>query len=256
MTHLEEWTLPKMDKSIILAELKNLRRYAFCLVGNSCLSDLTVEAVLGSLTTGAGETVTRQGLYRRVNEAARDSLRNGKVSAAVGSGLHARLLKLTEEERQITVLHSVIGFTLPDVASIMGLSEDRVSHIYAASLLSLRAKPMSVLIIEDEALIAHELQSIVRNLGLSVAGMARNRAEALRIADASRPQLIFADYKLRGDTGVDIVNAIREHLNASVIYVTAHPEAVAAAGANSDIVIPKPFNVRTVERAVQTHLAA
>jgi CheY-like chemotaxis protein len=249
-----------MSDILVLAELRNLRRYAFCLLGNNHLSDIAVEAAINSLVSDvhevAGQSISRLELYRRVNEAARTSLRASKVSAIVGSGLHARLLGLPEEQRQVAVLHSVIGLPLIDVASIIGGSEQRVSCLFAAALMGLRRKPMTVLIIEDEALIANELQSIVTGLGLSVAGMARNREEALRIAGTSRPQLIFADYGLRGDTGVEVVKAIREHLNAGVIYVTSHPDAVAAAQKVGDIVIPKPFNAMAVERAVQTHLAA
>jgi CheY-like chemotaxis protein len=138
----------------------------------------------------------------------------------------------------------------------MSISETRVRSIYTASLLALRSKPLAVLIIEDEAPIAYELQEIVTNLGLSVAGTARNRTEALLIAGQSKPQLILADYKLRGETCVEVVKAIRENLDADVIYVTAHPDAVDAAREKGDIVIPKPFSRRAFERAVQTHLAA
>jgi CheY-like chemotaxis protein len=249
-----------MTEILALAELRNLRRYAFCLLGNCRLSDIAVETALNTLVSDvlsvSGRAISRLDLYRRVNEAARLSLRKGKVTAAVGSGLHSRLLRLNEEQRQVTALHAVIGLPYGDIASIMQTSETHVRLLYASSLIALRHKPMAVLIIEDEALIARELQQIVTNLGLVVAGMARNRAEALQIAGRAKPQLILADYKLKGDTGVEVVKAIRESVDANVIYVTAHPEAVAAAREERDMIIAKPFNTRMVERAVQTHLAA
>ncbi len=249
-----------MTEILALAELRNLRRYAFCLLGNRFLSDMAVETALNGLVSEviavSGRAVSRLDLYRRVNETARMSLKRGKVTASVGSGLHSRLLRLTEEQRQVAALHAVIGFPYGDIASIMDKSESHVRRSYALSLLALRQEPLSVLIIEDEALIARELQVIVTNLGLVVAGMARNRAEALRIAGKSKPQLILADYKLKNDTGVDVVKAIRENIDANVIYVTAHPEAVAATGERRDLIIAKPFNPHTLERAVQRHLAA
>jgi CheY-like chemotaxis protein/DNA-directed RNA polymerase specialized sigma24 family protein len=248
-----------MAEILDLDELRKLRRYAFCLLGNGHLSDIVVEGALNALVSHGdtrADPVSRVDLYKNVNEAARTSLLFGKVSAAVGSGLHARLLRLGEEQRQVAALHAVAGLPFSDVASIMDVSEEHVCRVYAESLLALRDKPMAVLIIEDEAIIAHELQAIVTGLGLSVAGMARNRAEALRIAGASKPQLILADYQLKGDTGVDVVKAIRERLDANVIYVTAHPEAVVSGQEEGDIIIPKPFNVRAVQRAVRTHLAA
>lgn len=247
-----------MTGSLALSELKNLRRYAFCLLGSRILSDAAVESALAAPAAGAaaGQPMGRLGLYRRVNEAARVSLRKSNVTAAVATGLHARLLRLPEEQRQVTALHAIIGLPCGDVASILDVSEEYVRQTYAMSLLALREKPAAVLIIEDEALIARELQEIVTKLGLVVAGMAKNRAEALRIAVQSKPKLILADYKLKGDTGVDVVKAIRENQNADVIYVTAHPEAVAAQGGEHDLIVSKPFSLRAVRQAVETHLAA
>jgi CheY-like chemotaxis protein len=249
-----------MIENLVLAELRNLRRYAYCLLGNRSLSDMAVESALDVLVSDvlavSGRAISRLDLYRKVNEAARANVNRSNVAGAFGSGLHSRLLRLTEEQRQVTALHGVIGLPYGDVASIMSFSEHRTRSIYTASLLALRNKPLAVLIIEDEALIAHELQEIVTNLGLSVAGTARNRTEALLIAGQSKPQLILADYKLRGETGVEVVKAIRKNLDAGVIYVTAHPDAVDAAREKGDLVITKPFNRRAFERAVQTHLAA
>jgi len=249
-----------MTDILVLAELRNLRRYAYCLLGNRALSDIAVETALNTLVSNvrsvSGSTVSRLDLYRQVNEAARTSLKKGRITAALGSGIHSRLLRLTEDQRQVTVLHSVIGLPYGDIASIMRTTENYVRSTFALSLQTLRHRPPAVLIIEDEALIARELQEIVTQMGLVVAGTARNRAEALQIAGRSKPQLIFADYKLKGDTGVEVVKAIRQSMDADVIYVTAHPEAVAAAREERDMVIAKPFNVRAVERAVQTHLAA
>jgi CheY-like chemotaxis protein len=249
-----------MIETLVLAELRNLRRYAFCLLGNRSLSDIAVESAINMLISDvravSGHTISRLDLYRKVGEAARANLGPSNVAAAFGSGLHPRLLRLSEEQRQVTALHAVIGLPYGDVASIMSVGENRVRSLYTASLLALRNKPLAVLIIEDDAPIAYELQEIVTNLGLSVAGTARNRTEALLIAGQSKPELILADYKLRGETGVEVVKAIRENLDAGVIYVTAHPDAVDAAREKGDIVIPKPFSRRAFERAVQTHLAA
>jgi CheY-like chemotaxis protein len=249
-----------MTESLALAELRNLRRYAFCLLGNRTLSDAAVEAALGSRVTDAGpvfgRSLSRLDLYRKAGEAARGTVSSGNVTAAAGNGIHARMLRLPDEQRRVAALHGVIGLPYGDVASILDVSEEHVRQTYALSLRALRKKPAAVLIIEDEVLIARELQDIVTKLGLVVAGMAKNRAEALRIARQSRPRLILADYKLKGDTGVDVVKAIRENMDADVIYVTAHPEAVAARGEEGDLIVAKPFSLRAVRQAVETHLTA
>jgi CheY-like chemotaxis protein/DNA-directed RNA polymerase specialized sigma24 family protein len=247
-----------MSETIELDELKNLRRYAFCIFGNRLLSDMAVEAAIETLASReAAAGASRFEVYRKVNAAARSSSYFDKVGATVAGGMDGRFLRLPAAERQICALHTVIGFSHADIASIMGLPESKVRHIYIKSLDALRQNPAAVLIIEDEALIAWELHEIVANLGLFVVGTARNRAEALRIAGAARPRLILADYSLNGDSGVDVVKAIREQMDTDVIYVTAHPEVVTANRETTrDIVIPKPFNARAVERAVQFHLAA
>jgi CheY-like chemotaxis protein/DNA-directed RNA polymerase specialized sigma24 family protein len=248
-----------MKDTLALAELRNLRRYAYCILGNRNLSDMAVEGALNSLVSDVtlvnGRAISRLDLYRKVNEAANAT--PGNVSAAAGSGLFANFQRLPRRERQVAALRTIVGLPYGDIASIMDMSETAVRKSYCAALVAMREKPAAVLIIEDEVFIALDIQQIVRNLGLSVVGIAKNRAEALRMADLARPQLILADYKLRDDTGVDVVKAIRAQMDANVIYVTSHPEAVAATReCEDDLVISKPFNPRALAAAVQTSLAA
>ncbi|MGA7327159.1 MAG: response regulator [Rhodomicrobium sp.] len=247
-----------MTEILSLLEITSLRRYAFCLLGNRYLSDMALEGALNAFGNGAktaDDAEHKLALYREINLSAEACSRMGKVSAALGAGLHSRFLRLPMEQRQIAVLHAVMGIPFAGIATIMGMNESMVRGIYTQCLAGLRLKPMAVLIIEDEAIIARELHQIVTKLGLAVAGTARNRTEALRIAGLSKPGLILADYSLRGDTGVNVVKAIRQSIDAHVIYVTAFPDVAAAESETGDIVIPKPFNVRTVEQAVQ-HMAA
>ena len=248
-----------MNETLALAELRNLRRYAYCILGNRRLSDIAVEAALNSLVSDvlsvSGRAISRLDLYRKVNEAAVAT--PGNVSTVAASGLYAQFQRLSREQRQIAALRAVVGLPYTDIASIMDMPEKGVRRTYCEALLTLRDKPAAVLIIEDEVFIALDLQQIVRNLGFSVAGIAKNRAEALRIAGLTKPKLIFADYRLRDDTGVEVVKAIREQMNANVIYVTSHPDEVAATrDCADDLVISKPFNPRALAVAVQTHLAA
>ncbi len=248
-----------MSEILALAELRNLRRYAYCILGNRRLSDVAVETALNGLVTDvisvSGRTISRLDLYRKVNEAAFATFSN--VSAGAASGLYAQFQRLSKEQRKIAALRAVVGLPYSDIASIMDMPEKAVRRTYCEALLTLRDKPAAVLIIEDEVFIALDIQQIVRNLGLSVAGIAKNRAEALRIAELAKPKLILADYRLRGDTGVEVVKAIREQMNANVIYVTSHPDEVAATrDREADLVIAKPFNPRALAAAVQTHLAA
>ncbi|MBT3071350.1 response regulator [Rhodomicrobium sp. Az07] len=191
-----------------------------------------------------------------MNEASASRAPQADVRFSGGCGIGAELLKLPYQRRQIVALRAVMGFSFVDVAEVMEMTETAVRRHYVSSLLELRPKP-AVLIIEDEAMIALDLQKIIKTLGLSVAGIAKNREEALRIVGLSHPKLIVADYRLRDETGIDVVNAIREQIHADVIYITAHPEAVTEQlGAASEVVLAKPFNARALVAAVQSKLAA
>jgi DNA-directed RNA polymerase specialized sigma24 family protein len=145
-------------ETLALSELRNLRRYAFCLLGNRSLSDMIVEATLHALVSEAafvsGRAISRLDLYRKLNERARMSAFRDKVPASVGGGFHTQLLALPLQNRQIIMLYSVVGLPYGDIASIMNLPESEVRRIYLASLQALREKPARVLILEDEALIA------------------------------------------------------------------------------------------------------
>jgi CheY-like chemotaxis protein/DNA-directed RNA polymerase specialized sigma24 family protein len=246
----------QMLETLILTELRNLRRYVYCLTGSRETSDGIVERALERLVRGSitvdGSTVSRLDLYRNVNDRVNAQMPES-VSQPDGAGLHARLRSLPMHKRQIVVLGSVIGFPHGDVASIMNLPEPVVARAHFDALCALQAPPASVLIIEDEALIARELSRIVSAIGLPVVGMAKDKREALRIAGVSQPQIILADYQLRnGETGVDVVRCIREQHEAEVIYIPAHPEsALAERTGDNDMVISKPFHPRAIERALE-----
>lgn len=234
--------------------IKNIFRYASCILGNRQLSRIAIIEAFKARALKGGSS--RLELYRLVNEYSASSAPLADVRFSGERGIAAELLRLSGEHRQIVALRAVMGLPFVDVAEVMGMTEPAVRRAYISSIRELRAKP-AVLIIEDEAMIALDLQKIIKTLGLSVAGIAKNRAEALRIAGQSRPRLIVADYRLRDETGIDVVNAIREQIHADVIYLTAHPEAVTEQlGTASEVVLAKPFNPRALVAAVQSKLAA
>src|SRR5262249_10893054 len=141
-------------QALALAEIRNLRRYAFCITGNRTLGDLIVATALEAVDL---TRTSRFQLYRKVSDCARESEFHDNILAGGGNSFHAHLLSLPLPQRQIVVLHAVIALPYTEVAAIMDLSEDQVRQLYAEAVCALRVKPMHVLIIEDEAIIAHEL---------------------------------------------------------------------------------------------------
>jgi CheY-like chemotaxis protein len=78
-----------------------------------------------------------------------------------------------------------------------------------------------ILIVEDERIIALDLQRRLRRLGYTVAGVAGTGADAIARALALRPDLVLMDIRLPGELdGLETAAFLRTHLNLPVIYVT------------------------------------
>jgi CheY-like chemotaxis protein len=84
---------------------------------------------------------------------------------------------------------------------------------------------MHILIIEDDALLAMNLQLLVEDLGASSSMIAGSERDAIQQAQRFPPDLIIADLHLPDGLGISSVHAIRSFAGAvPVVYVTASPE--------------------------------
>jgi CheY-like chemotaxis protein len=98
-----------------------------------------------------------------------------------------------------------------------------------------------ILIIEDEALVAMDLQMFLEELGAGSCALAATEQEALQLALDHRPDFIASDVKLESGTGPNAVKAIRDHLGAvPTVYITGNPELAMAADPGVPI-IAKPI---------------
>ena len=81
-----------------------------------------------------------------------------------------------------------------------------------------------VLVIEDEPLIAMDIEDIVTGLGHRISGIARTREQAVQIAMRKRPGFVLADIQLAdGSSGIDAVNDMLRQFEVPVIFITAYP---------------------------------
>ena len=101
----------------------------------------------------------------------------------------------------------------------------------------------NVLIIEDEPLIAMDLEGIMEQLGHRVLGIARTHSEALELARGKDIGLILADIQLAdGSSGLEAVNDLLQSVRAPVIFITAFPERLLTGErAEPTYLITKPF---------------
>ena len=82
-----------------------------------------------------------------------------------------------------------------------------------------------ILIVEDEGLIARDIEDMVRNAGYEVCAVVGTGEDAVEKAETTHPDLILMDIILRGEMdGVEAAEKIREGFNIPVIYLTAHTD--------------------------------
>lgn len=82
-----------------------------------------------------------------------------------------------------------------------------------------------ILIVEDEGLIARDIENMVKNADYEVCGVVSTGEEAIEKAKKTQPDLILMDIILRGNMdGVEAAERIRDHFNIPVIYLTAHTD--------------------------------
>ena len=116
----------------------------------------------------------------------------------------------------------------------------------------------TILIVEDEAIVAADLASKLEQLGYQVAGIAARGGQAVDLAHALRPGLVLMDIHLAGPMdGVDAAERIRRECDLPVIYLTAHldPATLQRAKLTEPFgYILKPFDERELETCVEIAL--
>ena len=107
-----------------------------------------------------------------------------------------------------------------------------------------RQPPLSILIVEDEALLAMDIEAMVEDAGHRVSGEAASLHDVESLADALHPDLAFVDIQLaRGTSGLDVCREIqRKWPDTYIVFVTANPKKIPNDFLGAHGVIPKPFS--------------
>ncbi|WP_262030023.1 response regulator [Microvirga sp. Mcv34] len=112
-------------------------------------------------------------------------------------------------------------------------------------------KPLRILIVEDEILIALELESLLQDLGHEVVGIAASSEEALSVGQNLKPDLAFVDVHLAdGPTGVDVARILSMNHRVTVLFMTANAKRIPEDFAGARGVIAKPYTERGVREAL------
>jgi signal transduction histidine kinase len=120
------------------------------------------------------------------------------------------------------------------------------------------ADKSKVLIVEDEAIVALDIQNCLVALGYEVVGTASSGNTAIKKARESKPDLVLMDITLKGPMdGIEAADLIRMGSDVPVVYLTAHADEHTLSRAKTSQVygyILKPFEERDVRVAVETAL--
>ncbi len=86
------------------------------------------------------------------------------------------------------------------------------------------SKP-KILIVEDESIVAKDIQNSLKKMGYIVPVVVSSGEKAINEIEESRPDLILMDIMLKGDmTGIDVANVIKERFNIPVVFLTAYAD--------------------------------
>jgi CheY-like chemotaxis protein/DNA-directed RNA polymerase specialized sigma24 family protein len=239
--------------------LPYLRRYARALTGNQKTGDTyaaaTLEALLSDRSVfemGFSNKVALFRCFHTIWSSAGAPVQEEEDGLAKRAQAH--LSKLTQNTREALLLHTIEEFEIKDIADIMDIDTSEAQHLINVARQEMGDSVSGrVLVIEDEAIIAMDLQDIVADMGHSITGVGRTAESAVKLAEAEKPDLILSDIQLAdGSSGIDAVNEILKAAgDIPVIFITAFPERLLTGERPEPaFVITKPYSEEQVRSAV------
>lgn len=247
----------------ISTHLPLLRRFARALSGSQAGGDNYVaallEAIVADQSAFASNENTKVVLFRSLVQMWSSLDVNLKSENAVNhqQASDRNLQAIAPVPRQAFLLTEVEGFSRDETAEILGVSDQDLTELLneAARNIAMQVAT-SVLIIEDEPLIAMDIEDMVVDLGHRVTGIARTHSEAMALMNKEKPGIVLADIQLAdGSSGIDAVNEILTQINVPVIFITAYPERLLTGDRPEPAyLVTKPFQPAMVSALISQAL--
>jgi CheY-like chemotaxis protein len=241
--------------------LPYLRRFSRALTGSQVEGDRYVRTALEALVAGEAiidETSSpKLSLYRMflsiwsVTGAQLETEPNNAPTAA------DRVRRLTPLSRQAFLLNALEGMSTSEISEIMDIDETTAKTLLLDAEANIEKElRTNVLIIEDEPIIAADIESLVEDLGHTVDVIASTHTAALKAVSDKKPGLILADVQLAdGSSGIDAVEDILKSYDVPVIFITAFPERLLTGDkAEPAYLISKPFKPNNVKATISQAL--
>ena len=251
---------PEADRANAIAEnLPYLRRYARALTGSQARGDryaaAALEALLGDDDGWDTALPPRTALFKLFHGIWEST--GGAMDGAdpdTDSAAHRHLARLTSQTREALLLNTIEGFDHDSIGHVLSCSAEEARRLVSIAYEEMaKAITGDVMIIEDEAIIAVDLEAIVAGMGHRVTGVASTETAAVGLADTQKPNLILSDIQLAdGSSGIDAVRRITEtHGDIPVVFITAFPERLLTGAAEEPaFLISKPYTEDQVRSAV------
>ncbi|MGE0007979.1 MAG: response regulator [Parvibaculaceae bacterium] len=240
-----------------------LRRYARALTGTQKSGDAYVAAAIESLLAdpssfdqGLSPKVALYKVFSKIWRSLRIN-RQKSEGRALDHDIDNKLEVITPPARQAFLLLTIEDFSNAEAAAVLDVGERELDELLTQAGREIAEQiATNVLIIEDEPIIAMDVEHIVRSLGHDVAGIARTHDEAVALARKGGIGLVLADIQLAdGSSGINAVNEILQTIELPVIFITAYPERLLTGERpEPTFLITKPFQPETVKAVVSQAL--
>jgi two-component system, response regulator PdtaR len=117
------------------------------------------------------------------------------------------------------------------------------------------ASPARILIVEDDFLVASDMEAGLTDAGMEIVGVASSAEEALKLARTERPTVVVMDIRLAGKRdGIDAALELFNTLGIRCVFATAHNDEdtrLRAEPANPIAWVPKPYSMASLVEAVR-----
>jgi CheY-like chemotaxis protein len=244
----------------IAPHLPYLRRFARALAGSQTAGDAYAVAALQALVDEPSLLIDkddlRVSLYHLLLKVWSTVPGNDESLAEETGAIrsaHERLEQMTPRPRVAFLLTAMEGLNVHQVARVLECTPGQAEDLIAAAQAELlQQMATDVLIIEDEPIIAMDLESLVESQGHRVIGIAQTHAEALALIDNEKPGLVLADIQLAdGSSGLEAVNEILQSITVPVIFVTAYPEQLLTGERPEPaFLVTKPFRMDALKAVI------
>ena len=248
----------------IAPHLPYLRRYARAVAGSQTSGDAyvsaTLEALIADVSVFPEASDDRVSLYRifsTIFGSASIEIEPINSPFAWEKRAARNLAAIPPLNRQAFLLVSVENFTPAQAAEILNIADVDIYNVLAEASADIsRQMATEILIIEDEPLIAMDIEQMMLELGHSVTGIARTKDEAIDLFHSGSPRMVLADIQLAdGSSGIDAVNEILVSEDVPVIFITAFPERLLTGERPEPaFLVTKPFNPDTVKALISQAL--